>query len=399
MALDADQMREQQQQQQKQRRRRKPKQQESDATDSEEEDDTTSSSEGLSSSSKDGKKEAEGGKSKSGNDSSGGGGGGRRSSSSSSDDGSEEDESEGSAEGERHIGAGGLDAARLTLAGVRLAMWDLGQCDRRRCSGARLARAGLVSELRLGQPFPGVVLTPAGTRCVSSEDGPLLRRKGAAVVDCSWNRLEDVPFSRCRGAAPRLLPWLLAANPVNYGRPCKLSCAEALAAALYISGLKDESRAVMGRFGWGSAFFAANGPLLRAYAAAPTAEAVIEVQRRWLSGAGVEGQQQAVHRGLPPAGGKEGEEGGSGSEDGEEEEGGRRRRSSGGGGGRGGAGGGYLDADFLPPSGSSEYEDEEEEEEEEEEAKDEQEKGARPLQDAAGDPSSAAAAVARLAVN
>eukprot|EP00983_Pelagomonas_calceolata_P071184 1151107-Pelagomonas_calceolata.AAC.2 len=77
---------------------------------------------------------------------------------------------------------------------IPLAMWDLGQCDKKRCTGTRLVRQGAVRELRLGVHFPGVILSPSGTCSVSKQDEELLRARGLAVVDCSWNRLEDVPF-------------------------------------------------------------------------------------------------------------------------------------------------------------------------------------------------------------
>jgi pre-rRNA-processing protein TSR3 len=148
-----------------------------------------------------------------------------------------------------------------------------------------------------------------GRSCVSRQDQDLVIGKGLAVVDCSWNRLDDVPFGRIKGAAPRLLPWLLAANPVNYGKPCKLSCAEALAAALWICGRRGDAEAVMARFKWGHSFLSLNEGLLERYAECATAAEVIQAQNDYLesmasggAGGSSGSDDGLVHAGdLPPS--------------------------------------------------------------------------------------------------
>eukprot|EP00252_Welwitschia_mirabilis_P016681 TRINITY_DN3692_c0_g1_i4.p1 TRINITY_DN3692_c0_g1~~TRINITY_DN3692_c0_g1_i4.p1 ORF type:complete len:240 (+),score=54.80 TRINITY_DN3692_c0_g1_i4:363-1082(+) len=170
---------------------------------------------------------------------------------------------------------------------------DFGHCDIKKCTGRKLSRFGLLKELRLNQHFGGVVLSPTGSKCISKEDHFLLQKKGLAVVDCSWARLEDVPFITLRCSSPRLLPWLVAANPVNYGRPCELSCVEALAAALLICGEEETAHVLLSKFKWGHSFLTLNRELLKAYSECKTGSEIISVQNSWLS------QNSKVQKTLP----------------------------------------------------------------------------------------------------
>ena len=85
------------------------------------------------------------------------------------------------------------------------------------------------------------------------------------VLDCSWRLAEDLLKTHNKGLQRRL-PYLVPANPVNYGKPYKLSSVEAVAAALYILGEKEHSQEIFEGFKWGPHFIELNKDLLEAYA-------------------------------------------------------------------------------------------------------------------------------------
>ena len=55
-----------------------------------------------------------------------------------------------------------------------------------------------------------------------------------------------------------VVPYLIATNPTNYGKPWRLNCAEALAAAFYLTGHDDWAERLLALFGWGSSFYSVN---------------------------------------------------------------------------------------------------------------------------------------------
>jgi len=117
---------------------------------------------------------------------------------------------------------------------------------------------------------------------VSPTDCDIIRKYGCAVVDCSWARLDDTPFNRMKTSYPRLLPFLVAANPINYGKACQLSCVEAIAATLIITGFSDEAKLYLGKFSWGHSFLELNSELLEKYALCTSSEEIIATQEEYL---------------------------------------------------------------------------------------------------------------------
>ena len=183
----------------------------------------------------------------------------------------------------------GADSDQTTAApggsrrpAFKAACWDLGHCDPKRCSGKRLMKLGLMRDLHVGQRHPGVIITPNGKHTVSPADTPLLEQFGAAVVECSWARTQEVQWSKVGGKCERLLPYLVAANSVNYGKPLRLNCVEALAAAFYICGHPEWAEEVLTPFSYGKEFLEINSTLLKKYAACEDEEGVKRTEKEWM---------------------------------------------------------------------------------------------------------------------
>ncbi|KAK6049989.1 Kae1-associated kinase Bud32, partial [Cooperia oncophora] len=200
----------------------------------------------------------------------------------------------------------------------KLAMYDFNQCDPKRCSGRKLLRAGLISEVRLGSRFPGLVLSPTGKTTLAPSDRDFIDQYGLGVVDCSWKEVERTPLHKVKAPEHRLLPYLVAANSVNYGRPCHLTCAEALAAGtastivipgvpdvlnvffqgLYIIGHVRAAEELMKQFTWGPHFIDLNRELLDSYASCGTHEEIMDWEDQFEAGFKYELQTEGMRQGA-----------------------------------------------------------------------------------------------------
>lgn len=92
-----------------------------------------------------------------------------------------------------------------------------------------------------------------------------------------------LPRMASRLTNPFIVPYLIAANPTNYGRPWRLNCAEALAAAFYICGHEDWAEAVLTHFNYGQPFLEINATVLKRYAACKNEAEVKQAEEKWLA--------------------------------------------------------------------------------------------------------------------
>ena len=152
-------------------------------------------------------------------------------------------------------------------------------CDPKKCTMKKLERFG---RMRIVTRIPQIpkttllldptadVLSPADKKWVPS----------ITALDCSWEVLDTTNLTPWKGR--RALPFLVAANPVNFGKPFTLTSVEAISATLYILGEEAQAEAVLSKFNWGLNFLKLNAEPLAEYAAAKDSAEVLRIQSEYL---------------------------------------------------------------------------------------------------------------------
>jgi pre-rRNA-processing protein TSR3 len=132
------------------------------------------------------------------------------------------------------------------------------ECDPRKCTALRLRKFNflkIITKIK-GRLNNAILLNPLSKEELSEDDRKRVLNYGIVVVDCSWKNLLNIRNINVKYA--RRLPPLIAVNPVNYGKWEKLSSAEAIAAALYITKFESYAEKILMKFSWGQEFFKIN---------------------------------------------------------------------------------------------------------------------------------------------
>jgi len=165
---------------------------------------------------------------------------------------------------------------------IRVLVHDKCQCDPKKCTAKRMMKFGLAKDADIRSiPRGSVILSPFAEQALSPADREHAVRNALVVMDLTWTNIDEFP--RMKGMNERALPFLIASNPVNWGRPMELNSAEAVVAALMILGEKEQASNFAGRFGWGEEFVRINGNMLNDYSNAEDSADVVRIQNEYVA--------------------------------------------------------------------------------------------------------------------
>ena len=166
---------------------------------------------------------------------------------------------------------------------LKIYIYHKNQCNPKRCTALKMGRLKMAKIIRDYRKIPknAILLNPYAETPLSFEDSDAIKKYGILALDCSWKHAEKI-FNMIDSRNQRSLPFLVAGNPINYGKPFKLSTLEACIATLYIANYKNDALSLINGFKWAKTFIDLNRDLLEEYSGKKSEE-IIQIQNDFLS--------------------------------------------------------------------------------------------------------------------
>jgi pre-rRNA-processing protein TSR3 len=167
---------------------------------------------------------------------------------------------------------------------IKLIVYHTNEDDPKKCSAKKLHKFGFA---RLEQnlrkiPKGAIILNPFAEKSISKEDLNIARNYGIVAVDCSWKTAENCFKHLDENYNSRALPFVVASNPVNYGKPFKLSTLEAFATVLYILDEIKQAQEILNLYKWGPHFLVLNKQPLEEYRQAKNSSEIIKIMNNYI---------------------------------------------------------------------------------------------------------------------
>ena len=167
---------------------------------------------------------------------------------------------------------------------MKLIVYHANEDDPKKCSARKLAKFGYAKlETNIKKtPRNTVLLNPFAEKSLSKGDLENANKNGILAVDCSWKNAEKSFDYLDKKNHSRALPFVVAANPVNYGKPLKLTTLEAFAAAAYILDDIETTEKILSLYKWGPYFLVLNKEPLEEYRKAKNSSEIIKIMKQFI---------------------------------------------------------------------------------------------------------------------
>lgn len=169
--------------------------------------------------------------------------------------------------------------------GIKLYVYHANEDDPKKCSAKKLQKFGyakIFTNIRR-TPRNTILLNPFSDKSISKKDLEYAKNNGILAVDCSWKNAENSFEYLDKKNHSRALPFVVATNPVNYGKPLKLTTLEAFSAALYILDEVEQSKEILNIYKWAPHFLVLNREPLEEYRKGKNSAEIIKIMHQYIS--------------------------------------------------------------------------------------------------------------------